>query len=205
MTFLPVIPERFYQGYSGRLNGVYIPDVSEPLTENSDTILVTFHHHHSHILKNCQPCFGPFFYGKLPWYNTAMSIEKTQIVNALQHTLTEKKEILFAYIFGSFVDRETYRDIDVALYLKDPQGIDTLWFELALEEELERRLHFPFDVRVINNAPLGFVYHVLAKKILVLDRDTDCRAKFESLVLREYFDFRHLLQEYLREVKNAPV
>lgn len=134
-----------------------------------------------------------------------MSIEKAQIVNAIQHILAEKKEILFAYIFGSFVDRETYRDIDVALYLKDPQGIDTLWFELALEEELEEKIRLPFDVRVINDAPLGFVYHVLAQKILVLDRDTELRARFESLMLREYFDFRHLLQEYLREVKNAPV
>lgn len=134
-----------------------------------------------------------------------MSIEKAQIVNAIQHILEEKREILFAYIFGSFVDRETYRDIDVALYLKDPQGIDTLWFELALEEELERKVRLPFDVRVINDAPLGFVYHVLAQKILVLDRDTELRARFESLVLRKYFDFRHLLQEYLREVKNAPV
>lgn len=134
-----------------------------------------------------------------------MSIEKVQIVDAIRHTLEAKKEILFAYIFGSFVDRETYRDIDVALYLENPKGVDTLRFELALEEELEKKLHTPFDIRVINDAPLGFVYHVLAQKILVLDRDMDRRAGFESLVWREYFDFRHLLQEYLEEIKNAPV
>lgn len=134
-----------------------------------------------------------------------MSIEKAQIVNVIQHVLAEKEEILFAYIFGSFVDREVFRDIDVALYLQDPRRMDVLRFELALEEELQKRVHLPCDVRAINDAPLGFVYHVLAKKILVLDRDTELRAQFESLVLREYFDFRHLLQEYLKEAKNAPV
>lgn len=134
-----------------------------------------------------------------------MSIEKPQIVDAIRHALTEKTEILFAYVFGSFVNQGLYRDIDVALYLGNPEGLDILWFELSLEEELEKKLHIPFDVRVINHAPLGFVYHVLAKKILVLDRDMDRRADFESLIWREYFDFRHLLQEYLGEVKNASI
>ena len=63
---------------------------------------------------------------------------------------------------------------------------------------------FRCDVRVINDAPLGFVYNVLTKKILLFDRDGKL-ACFESLVLREYFDFRHLLEEYLGEVKSAPV
>lgn len=139
------------------------------------------------------------------WYNAAMSVERARIVDAVQRVLEEKREVLFAYIFGSFVDREVYQDIDIALYLESPRKEQMLPFELALEEELEERLHTPFDVRVINYAPLSFVYQVLARGILVLDRDTARRAAFESLVLREYFDFRHLLQEYLRETRNAPV
>jgi len=129
---------------------------------------------------------------------------KLRIVEVTRDILFRKREVLFACIFGSFVEREDYQDIDVAVYLGKLQNVETLRFELFLEEELEGNLGVPFDVRVINDAPLGFVYNVLTKKILLFDRDGKL-ACFESLVLREYFDFRHLLEEYLREVKSAPV
>lgn len=134
-----------------------------------------------------------------------MSSEKAQIVSTIRQVLSEKREILFAYIFGSFVDQENYRDIDIALYLEDPKKADVLQLEFLLAEELERKFPIPFDIRVINHAPPGFVYNLLTRKILVLDRDTDRRAAFESLALREYFDFRYLLKEYLEAVADAPL
>ena len=134
-----------------------------------------------------------------------MSSEKAQIVSTIRQVLSEKREILFAYIFGSFVDQENYRDIDIALYLEDPKKADVLQLEFLLAEELERKFPIPFDIRVINHAPLGFVYNLLTRKILVLDWDTDRRAAFESLALREYFDFRYLLKEYLEAVADAPL
>ncbi|MGC8778813.1 MAG: type VII toxin-antitoxin system MntA family adenylyltransferase antitoxin [Candidatus Caldatribacteriaceae bacterium] len=138
-------------------------------------------------------------------YNEIMSARKREIIEGIKHVLAQEKELLFAYIFGSFVGEESYQDIDVAVYLKDPQKVDVLRLELSLEEELEKIFHVPFDVRVINNAPLGFVYNVLTRKVLVLDRDIVCRAAFESRIFREYFDFQYLLAEYLKGVKNAPV
>ena len=63
----------------------------------------------------------------------------------------------------------------------------------------------PVDVRILNKAPISFVYHVIKDGIIVVDKNSDLRADFEGLTCKKYFDFRHLRIEYLKEVANAPV
>ena len=74
-----------------------------------------------------------------------------------------------------------------------------------METELENILLMPFDVRIINRAPLAFVYNVLKNMIVIVDKNKTLRADFEGLIYKKYFDFRHLRDEYLREIINAPV
>jgi predicted nucleotidyltransferase len=69
--------------------------------------------------------------------------QKLRIVEVTGDILFRKREVLFACIFGSFVEREDYQDIDVAVYLGKLQNVETLRFELFLEEELERSLGVP--------------------------------------------------------------
>jgi predicted nucleotidyltransferase len=78
-----------------------------------------------------------------------------------QH-LTGCPEILFAVLYGSAVEGETFRDLDVGIMLnraKLPANAD-LDYVLALGESLQRALRFPVDVRALNNAPLPFRYNV---------------------------------------------
>ena len=42
-------------------------------------------------------------------------------------------------------------------------------------------------------------------KIVVLDRDSLLRSDFESLVFRKYFDYKHLIDEYLMGIRSAPL
>ncbi len=118
--------------------------------------------------------------------------------------LESKENILFAYLFGSFVTSESFQDIDIAIYLKD--GLQKpLALEMDVEKELENALRVPVDVRIINSAPLSFIYNVLKNKILAVDRDRTFRSDFEGLVFKEYFELAYLRREYLREIINAPV
>lgn len=130
---------------------------------------------------------------------------KERIIEIVKAELEKREDILFAYIFGSFVDSDRYNDIDVAIYMADFQREKVLDIEFELEMLLEDKIQKPFDVRIINEAPLGFVYNVLRNKIVVLDRDTLLRSDFESLIFRKYFDYQHLIDEYLREAKDAPL
>ncbi|ACI19832.1 type VII toxin-antitoxin system MntA family adenylyltransferase antitoxin [Dictyoglomus thermophilum] len=130
---------------------------------------------------------------------------KEKIIEIIKEELEKRENILFAYIFGSFVDSEKYNDIDIAIYVSDFNREKVLDMEFELERILEDKLKIPFDVRIINEAPLGFVYNVLKNKIIVLDRDSLLRSDFESLIFRKYFDYQHLIDEYLREIKNASI
>lgn len=130
---------------------------------------------------------------------------KQEIVKIIKKELEKYDDIVFAYIFGSFVDSDRYNDIDVAIFLKNPEKDRLMEREFELERILEDKIRISFDVRIINFAPISFVYNVLKNKILIIDRDTSLRADFESLIFRKYFDYKHLIKEYLKEIKNVPI
>ena len=43
---------------------------------------------------------------------------KTNIRNKITEYLSGRPEISFAYLFGSFVEIDNYKDIDIAVYIK---------------------------------------------------------------------------------------
>ncbi|WP_346765908.1 nucleotidyltransferase domain-containing protein [Thermococcus sp. 9N3] len=126
-------------------------------------------------------------------------LNKDEVIKALIEFLMEKEEIIFAYLHGSFLEGEFYRDIDVAVYV-DPEKVkDFLSYELKLAVELELLLKYPVDVRVLNDAPPAFRYRVLHGKLL-FTRDEEKWLEFYDLTVREYLDFRHFEREMRREL-----
>ncbi len=137
---------------------------------------------------------------------------KNIIVDKLTRCLSEKQEILFAYLLGTFLTRADFKDIDVGIYL-DPQkipGIDTLGYELELAVEMEGRVkpgeifkrYVPIDIKVINEAPVTFRYSVSRGKML-FSKDENAREEFLCRTWQEYFDFQYILETYYKEVIHA--
>lgn len=117
-----------------------------------------------------------------------------------------KHNIIFAYIFGTFSSESTvYNDIDIGIYVSDTEKKSFFQAELEIERELEDSIHIPIDVRIINRAPLSFVYQIIKTGIVIVNKNSDLRADFEGLTCKKYFDFQHLRREYLREIVNAPL
>ena len=121
--------------------------------------------------------------------------EKGEITRLIKKFLMGREEVLFAYLHGSFLSGP-FRDIDIAVYI---DGERDVFYELELEGELEERLGFPVDVRVLNNAPISFRFKVL-KGELLFSRDEEKRCEFESRTMGEYHDFKYHLDAYRREV-----
>jgi len=130
--------------------------------------------------------------------------EKEEIVNAISSLLQHHGEIYTAYLFGSFVTRESFADIDLGVLLRrEPE--DILEYEIELERKLEKLERFRLDVRVLNRAPISFAQNVIRYGRLILDREPNIRSDFESYVLKKYFDFSRFRRVYLAEVINAPL
>lgn len=118
----------------------------------------------------------------------------------LQEALAGRPEVAFAYLHGSFAQGLPYHDLDVALYLSSVPE-DTFEYGMQLSVELTQRLGFPVDVRILNEAPLGFQHSALQGEVLLV-RDEDLLTDFIEQVSRDYAEFAYLGRAYLREVTS---
>jgi len=130
--------------------------------------------------------------------------KKEEIIKTISSNLQRHVEIYTAYIFGSFVTGRSFADIDLGISLR-PEFENYLEYEIELECNLEKRVGFAMDVRVLNKAPLSFLQNVIRHGQVIVDREPNRRSDFESNVLKKYFDFARFRRRYLSEVSNAPI
>jgi predicted nucleotidyltransferase len=125
--------------------------------------------------------------------------QRIRISALLRERLSEKPEIIFAYIHGSFEENISFRDIDIALYLDRAAAFD---FESDLSYELTRLVGYEVEIRIINKAPVDFQMAVLQKGRVLFSRDEDKRAGFIYDVgkrYKEYAHFRNIFMEAIGE------
>ncbi|MFO7979540.1 MAG: nucleotidyltransferase domain-containing protein [Candidatus Aminicenantes bacterium] len=130
---------------------------------------------------------------------------KEEIVKEISSQLNKGKNIIFSYIFGSFVTDDKFSDIDIGVFCTENISKEPLDFEFELEEKIKSFAKLPVDVRVINHAPLSFVYRVIKEGILIADKDIGKRTDFEGMIFKKYMDFAIYRKRYLKEVMNAPI
>ncbi|MGQ0669944.1 MAG: type VII toxin-antitoxin system MntA family adenylyltransferase antitoxin [Actinomycetota bacterium] len=114
--------------------------------------------------------------------------------------------VLFAYLFGSAATGRTHprSDVDVAVFLDPEAGeLDTLRVSLDLAGRLESASGVGnVEVVVLNAAPLALQGRAVRERRVLYSRDESTRVAYESLTLREFFDFdihaRRLDRELLR-------
>lgn len=127
------------------------------------------------------------------------SKDKDKIIQELRNRLAQEKNIVFAYLHGSFLEKNDFNDIDIAIFLDKkttvPNPVD---FEIFLSLKLEKSLNVSVDVKILNFAPLSFRYHATKGK-LILDGDEAIREDFLCRTWSEYFDFKPVSKIYLRE------
>ena len=132
-------------------------------------------------------------------------VSKKAVKEAIREMLKKHEEILFAYLHGSFVKKDAFRDIDVAIYL-ERMPASVLEYELQMETDLMKALRkYIVDVRVLNGAPLSFKYNVIKDGIVLLSKDDDKRADFEEKTIVLYLDFLPYRKLYLRETLGVEV
>lgn len=105
--------------------------------------------------------------------------DKEKIKNSLNSIFKEKEEVIFAYLYGSFLSASWFKDVDVAVFVdkKKVNRKDVLNYEIDLSLELEKNLHLPVDVKILNYAPLSFKYEV-TKGEMIFTRDESLRFLF---------------------------
>lgn len=130
--------------------------------------------------------------------------KKEQTFQRLKDLLSKDKDILFAYLHGSFLEQAEFDDIDVGLCLgeKSIQQIDPVDYEISLSLKSEEEIGIAVDVKILNFAPLCFKYQVSCGRLLFSQNELK-REEFLCNVWREYFDFQPISKIYLKEALNV--
>ena len=112
-------------------------------------------------------------------------------LETLGAALEQCSGVVFAYLFGSAAAGRLrpLSDVDVAVYLED--AADPVEGRLeAIGVTTAHLMSDEVDVVVLNGAPAALLGRVLRTRRGIVDRDPFRRHRFESLALRESFDFR---------------
>jgi predicted nucleotidyltransferase len=126
--------------------------------------------------------------------------QKIEIIEKITAVLAQMPEITFAFLHGSFLTEPTFRDIDLGIFVRGVDSSEYWDYEYRLSKEIENvlRSSFVIEVKVINEAPLSFCFHVITGKYLFA-RDEDFLVDFMIRTARDYLDMAPLRQRYIRE------
>jgi len=122
-------------------------------------------------------------------------MDKSSFLADIGRIVAGLKEVDVAYIFGSFLERNEFNDIDVALLLSE--GMDpykSLKFSLRVAGELERQIRprLEFDVKILNSSPIEFQFEVIKKGSVIFSRDKSRRVDYEFEVISAYLDLKYM-------------
>jgi predicted nucleotidyltransferase len=111
-----------------------------------------------------------------------------QRIGLLAALLMKDSDIVFAYLFGGLLRdrRNPLSDVDLALYLKSMKRLDPLTLFGKASQVLGTD---EIDLVVLNSAPISLAGRILQKREVLIDKDPFLRHRYESRILREFFDF----------------
>ncbi|GAX59775.1 DNA polymerase, beta domain protein region [Candidatus Scalindua japonica] len=104
--------------------------------------------------------------------------------------LNDHPNVSFAYFFGGY-SKDTsspMSDIDIAVYLSEVPDLLQVKTDL-LGELIEILETDEIDLVILNTSSLPLVARIIEMKETIVDKDPLFRQDYESLKLREYFDF----------------
>ena len=114
-----------------------------------------------------------------------------QRLSAVKAILLQDENIIFAYIFGGLAKGEVrpLSDIDIAVYVKHKENLPE--YKIHLFKEITDALGTDeVDLVILNTASVCISGRILQNKQVLVDKFPFQRHSYESLTLREFFDFR---------------
>ncbi|MDW7650944.1 MAG: nucleotidyltransferase domain-containing protein [Bacillota bacterium] len=115
-------------------------------------------------------------------------------IQVLSPILEKYPQIRLGYVFGSYLCRQNFRDVDIAILLDT--GADRSPFAAgALGCRIGEALSLGCDVdlKILNDSPIEFRYAIVRGGCLFYARNEKERVDFEIQVTDDYLDYREIL------------
>lgn len=128
--------------------------------------------------------------------------EKRRISDIIKAELEQEDRIAFAYLFGSFIENAPFRDIDIAVFVENFKESDWQYYEITLPDKIEKKIKYPVDCKVLNDADVLFAYNVVNGKLIIL-KNEELWEDFLIYTLKAYADFYPYWMRHLKEVLSS--
>jgi predicted nucleotidyltransferase len=125
--------------------------------------------------------------------HTVSPTQREQIYLRLRDELEREPGVRFAYLYGSMLESDRIHDVDVGLFLDETVAARKANLLDDLSVTLRAAVNVPVDIRVLNEAPLSFLYHVLRGRLLSC-RDEAFLTDMMEDVARRYLDLASFLR-----------
>ena len=136
---------------------------------------------------------------------------KKEVFNKLKNFLSDRQEIDFAYLFGSFVKLDHYHDIDIAVYLEKNFNPDDYkkfpyGYESNLIADISALLRTDkIDLVIFNKAGILIQQRIINSGMLLFERNRYKRISYENYIRSLYIDaesLRRIKMFYLKRYLN---
>ena len=110
-------------------------------------------------------------------------IDKERMIKEISRCLSGFEDLLLGYLYGSFLVRNDFHDIDIGILLSgERKPYELFKYSMTIASDLERCItpRFDVDLRILNNAPVEFQYEVVRRGRAVFARDEGLRIAFEA-------------------------
>lgn len=113
--------------------------------------------------------------------------EKQEVIERVTSMLNADDRVKLAFVFGSFTRRESFRDIDLAVYSGPTLSFDEL---LSLGARMELELNLPFDLVQLEELDPAFRLKVLRYASRILVKDKQLHQKLVALSFDELLNLK---------------
>jgi len=121
-----------------------------------------------------------------------IDVLSNEILLLIKKFLRGHKEVVFAYLHGSYARNEEhpFSDIDIAVYLRE-NSFDVYMDLLGKFPEVGREI----DLRVLNDAPPLFKYKVIKEGKLLVNKDPELLKQFIYETLIEALEIKDIIED----------
>lgn len=114
--------------------------------------------------------------------------------------------LLAVYLFGSHADGTATAgsDYDLGLLFGErPSFEQAAIMEMEIADKVSGILAAEVDTVTLNLASIEMKFIVIKKGVVIYSENDELRTDFEDIVIRDYLDFKPLLDTFRREAREA--
>jgi predicted nucleotidyltransferase len=126
-------------------------------------------------------------------------------LNKLIEKADQDEDILAVFLFGSSVrERETSKsDVDICLIMNPETQAAYQKKLISSQKRLDYLKDFLFDIHIFQQLPLYIRKRILQEGKILFVRDEDMLYEIAFRTAQAYEDFKHIYQDYLKEIADV--